>query len=215
MKKKIKLTFIFDRDNAWIFKYYNRFSSHLNKKYAYDHSWNYESVKDRDIVFILGYTKIISLKHLRNNKLNLVVHESSLPKGKGFSPIIWQVLEGKNAIPIQLIEASEKVDSGDVYLKDKIILDKSDLYDDIREKQGLATFKLIKKFLSLYPKNIKAKQQKGSETFYRKRLPTDNKINISSTFKEEFNKLRVSNNEEWPAYFTYKGCTYILKIMKK
>lgn len=215
MKKKIKLTFVFDRDNAWIFKYYNRFSSHLNKKYAYNHSWNYESVKDRDIVFILGYTKIISLKHLRKNKLNLVVHESSLPKGKGFSPIIWQVLEGKNAIPIQLIEASERVDSGDVYLKDKIILDKSDLYDDIREKQGLATFKLIKKFLSLYPKNIKVKQQKGSETFYRKRLPTDNKINISSTFKEEFNKLRVSNNEKWPAYFTYKGCTYILKIMKK
>jgi len=50
------------------------------------------------IVFILGYHKIIKKEYLKNNKYNIVVHESDLPKGKGWVPLFWQILEGKNEI---------------------------------------------------------------------------------------------------------------------
>ena len=54
------------------------------------------------------------LKKFRNN---LVVHASDLPNGKGWSPLTWQILDGKKKIHVSLIEADEKVDSGKIYKK--------------------------------------------------------------------------------------------------
>ena len=53
---------------------------------------------------------------------NDVVHPSKLPKGKGFSPLAWQILDGLNNIPVTLFEAVEKVDAGEIYLVDYIKL---------------------------------------------------------------------------------------------
>jgi len=46
--------------------------------------------------------------------MNLVVHESDLPRGKGFAPVKWQILDGKKEIPVCLLETTEQVDSGDI-----------------------------------------------------------------------------------------------------
>jgi methionyl-tRNA formyltransferase len=64
--------------------------------------------EDFEIVFILSYGKIIEKTYLVKHKHNIVVHGSDLPKGSGWSPIFWQILGGKNGIPIVLFEASEK-----------------------------------------------------------------------------------------------------------
>ena len=48
-----------------------------------------------DILFILGYTRFLSSNFLRKNSLNLVVHESDLPKGRGLAPVQWQLLKNK------------------------------------------------------------------------------------------------------------------------
>jgi methionyl-tRNA formyltransferase len=48
--------------------------------------------------------------------LNLVVHESDLPVGKGFAPIQWQLLEENNEIIISFLQAHGLVDSGDILL---------------------------------------------------------------------------------------------------
>ncbi len=41
--------------------------------------------------FFLGCSKIAGPDVLNRNKYNLVVHESALPKGKGFAPVAWQI----------------------------------------------------------------------------------------------------------------------------
>ena len=43
--------------------------------------------KNTDITAILSYYNIIPEKFLKHSKHNLVVHESDLPKGRGFSPL--------------------------------------------------------------------------------------------------------------------------------
>ena len=52
-------------------------------------------------MFVIGYTKILPKEFLEGNKLVLVIHESDLPKGKGFSPVQWQILEGKIKFQLQ------------------------------------------------------------------------------------------------------------------
>ena len=57
----------------------------------------------------------------------LVVHESELPKGHGWAPMTWQILEGKKQIPVTLLEAQNAVDSGQVYLREYIELKGTEL----------------------------------------------------------------------------------------
>ena len=47
---------------------------------------------DQGIVFILGQTEILNFIFLKSNKLNIFIHESLLPKGKGFSPTQYHAL---------------------------------------------------------------------------------------------------------------------------
>jgi len=163
---------------------------------------------------LLGNTKIINSKLLKNNKLNITVHESSLPKDKGFSPIQYQIIKNKNIINSCLIELDEKIDSGDILDSLKIYFTGNELYEEIRNIQSKKTFQLITKFLKKYP-NFKRKKQIGKSNYLKRRYPKDSEININKTIKENFNLLRISNNKEWPSFFRYRGNKYILKIYKK
>ena len=72
---------------------------------------------------------------------------------------------------------------------------------------------IISQFLTSYP-NISCSKQIGEETFYQKRTSADGELDISKTIQENFNLLRVGNNDAWPSFFYYKGVKYILKIFK-
>ena len=50
------------------------------------------------IAFYLSCTGITPRARLALNQWNIVVHTSDLPKFWGFSPLVWQILDGKNTI---------------------------------------------------------------------------------------------------------------------
>lgn len=208
-----KICFLFDTKNNWL---KNKIKKNFKNNYKYRFSFfeNFKTIKNYDVVFILGYTKILKTNFLKNNKLNLVIHESNLPKGKGFAPVQWQILDNKNKIPICIVEAKSKFDSGDIYLKKYFSIKSTDLYDQIRESQGKATINIIKDFLNYYPK-VKSKPQKGKSTYFKKREKKNSEISINKSLKSQFNNLRISNNQSWPSFFYFKGVKYILKIDKE
>ena len=210
----LKVSFLLDKNNNWFKKYYKSLIKKLpKKKISYNFYYNPKQIKNCDIVFIINYTKILSKKFLTQNKKNLVIHCSKLPYGKGFAPLQWQILKNKKKIFMSLIEASEKVDSGDVYLVEKLNFDGTELYDEIREKQALLMIKLIFKFIKYY-NVLKPIKQSGKTTFFRKRNQSDSKLNINLPVKKLFPLLRVVNNNHWPAFFYYKKIKYKIKIYK-
>jgi len=89
-----------------------------------------------DICFYLSYGKIVNKGILARFRSNLVVHESKLPKGRGWSPMTWQVLEGKNQIPVTLFEAAEEVDSGPIYKQSMLSFAGTELIDEMRASLG-------------------------------------------------------------------------------
>jgi methionyl-tRNA formyltransferase len=207
-----KVAFLFDRSNDWIAAYIPSKLYDLNG-YKFYEIYEEASAHGFDIVFLLGYTKIIKNETLKLNKKLLVVHESDLPKGRGFSPLQWQVLEGLNNIPICLLEVTSKVDAGNIYDKIILTLDGTELYDEIRYKQATATFELITNFLKKYPNNSSFPQF-GKESKYRRRTPIDSLLDVDKTLRDQFQLLRVCNNEGWPAFFELNGVKYTLKIYK-
>jgi len=209
----LNITFLLDKTNNWIEKYVKEFTLNNKNKFNFNISFNHNEVKKQDIVFILGYTKILDNNFLNVNKLNLVVHESALPYGKGFSPIQWQILEGKNEIIFTLFEAVENLDSGDIFLQKKVLFSGYELFDEIRKIQGMNTMELVKEFLDIYPE-IERKPQIGNETIFPKRKDEDDMLDINKTIKEQFNHLRIANNDEYPLWFEIDGNKYIVKIYK-
>jgi methionyl-tRNA formyltransferase len=173
-----------------------------------------EEMREGDFAFFLGCTKILSLEFLKRNKLNLVIHESDLPSGRGWSPMVWQILEGKNNIPIVLFEAREELDSGKVYLRDVIQLDGTELLPEIREKQGKKTVELVLRFLERWP-DIGPTDQIGCPTYYPRRTIDHDKIDVNKTIAENFDNLRIVDNHRYPAWFEYRGREYKLTISYK
>jgi methionyl-tRNA formyltransferase len=174
-------------------------------------SYDYEG--NSDVAFLLGCTTIAPSRFLSLNRKNLVVHESSLPQGRGFSPLTWQILEGKNSIPISLIEASEEVDAGKIVGSDIIEFEGHELNDELKAKQAAATLGLCLKYLS--SENVPdGTFQEGPASYYGRRYPRHSELDISKSIEAQFNHLRVVDNQRYPAFFEFQGYRYKLLIEK-
>ena len=153
------------------------------------------------------------MSHFRHN---LVVHESALPVGKGWSPLTWKLLEGKNKIPVTLIEADDQVDSGDIYLQQEIYFEGHELVHELRQKQARATIELCRRFVKEYPVILEQRRkQTGQETFYPRRWPKDSRLDPDKNLREQFNLLRVVDNDRYPAFFELNDQKYLIKILKE
>lgn len=215
MSLKYKVGFLFDRDNDWIYRELGGLTwlaEHL-PRYDFVEAFNEKDITGLDVLFILGYTKIIPADILASNGLNLVIHESALPLGRGFSPVQWQILEGATEIPVCMIEAAHPADSGDIFEKTTIELDGQELLPEIRIAQANATKKLVTALLKSFP-NYSKSPQEGQATYYRRRSREDDRLDPDKTIKEQFNQLRIADNDLYPAFFEINGSRYMVRITR-
>jgi len=195
--------------NQWFESYAEELSLDLGASLFRSH----EDIKDElDVLFLLSYHKLVPKSILNKNRYNLVVHESDLPKGKGWAPLFWQVLEGQDVIKFSLFEATSEVDAGKIYLQDQLRLTGFELNGELRDKQGKLTCKMCKSFISKINLSPTGIAQEGDESFYRKRTPEDSQLDINKTIAEQFNLLRIVDNDSYPAFFEIDGHRYFLKI---
>jgi methionyl-tRNA formyltransferase len=175
-----------------------------------------ETVAPSDILFILGFWNIVPPGILTRNRTNVVVHESALPQGRGWSPVTWQVIEGAKVISLTLFEAVEKVDSGKIYLRSQVKLQGNELLPEIHSKVAGAMRRLCEEFIQRYPAILeKGIEQRGKVSYYPRRKPVDSRLDPKKSIAQQFDLLRTVDNEAYPAYFTLRGSTYLLKIEKK
>ncbi|MDZ4855244.1 MAG: UDP-2,4-diacetamido-2,4,6-trideoxy-beta-L-altropyranose hydrolase [Nitrospirota bacterium] len=168
-----------------------------------------------DFCFYLSCGQIVPVSILSQYRHNLVVHESDLPKGKGWSPLSWQILEGRNKISVTLFEAAKKVDSGRIYAQESLEFEGHELIEELRVAQARATRNLCKRFVSEYPAILaKAREQVGEESLYPRRKLADSKLNASQSIVDQFALLRIVDNERYPAFFENDGYEYVIAIRK-
>jgi len=166
-----------------------------------------------DFCFCLSFSQIVPGAVRNRYKHTLVVHESDLPQGRGWAPMTWQILEGKTRIPVTLIEAVDAVDAGPIYLQEWIELSGTELSAEWRTAQGLATLRLCLQWVRTFPDVVRtARTQVGKGSVYRRRRPEDSRLDPNKTLADQFNLLRVVDNESYPAYFEMYGRRYWLKI---
>lgn len=168
-----------------------------------------------ELAFLLSCSELIPEADLKRNRHNLVVHASRLPEGKGWSPMTWQILEGKSHFPVTLFEAVASADAGPIYLQKEMQFDGTELVDDLRHIVGNAIVDLCVTFVEQYPEVLEGAQpQTGEESFYPRRHPEDSRLDLDKTIREQWNLLRVVDNERYPAFFEWKGCRYRLAVTR-
>lgn len=208
----MKITILTDNPNSWIIPYVEQLKKKISN-HSIIHIYSIDDIVGGDIMLILSCEKLLKSEHLKLHKSNVVVHPSKLPQGKGWSPLAWQVLEGCNNIPVSLFEAEEAVDAGSVYIVEYIMLEGHELNEEIKRKQGELTIKMVIKYIDEFD-TIIGIPQSGEETFYPRRRQKENELDSNKTIVEQFNLLRVVDNERYPAHFYINKKKYILKIYK-
>lgn len=168
-----------------------------------------------DILFLISCHEIIKEPDRRKFTHTLVIHASDLPKGKGWSPHIWEIINGKTEITITLLEAADKLDSGDVWKKIRIPIPKHYLYDEINNLIFDTELLLMNYALDNY-KNIKPLVQSvnAKSTYYKLRTPQDSQIDPERSIAEQFDNIRVCDFERFPAFFILHDHKYTIKLEK-
>lgn len=198
--------------NSWFESHATFFVDELRKKgFQSSLSYSHENVEEGSISIYLSYMRIVPEPFISRTYQSLVVHASNLPHGKGFSPWVWQILEGKNDIPLCLFKMEAGLDEGDIFKRHTLHLVGDELIDQIRLLLAHSIWEMILSHLTSR-EEPESFPQEGDSTFYRRRTKEDSVIDIQRSILEQFNILRVVDNEQYPAHFYYLGKKYILKV---
>lgn len=162
-----------------------------------------------EILFLVSCTEFIKKEVRDRYKRVLVIHESDLPQGRGWSPLAWQVLNGAKEITVSIIEASEKIDEGRVLCKKSVSLDGGELYDEIHSK----TFEVKKQLIDYALEHDETKDQVGIPTYFKRRTPEMSQVDPYKTIASQFNLLRICE-PRFPAFFFMNGNKYEVTVRK-
>ncbi len=214
MKKNLIITILTDKNS-----YMNTFNKKLKQqlkelKHEVRLINKKEELRNGDILFLFSCFELIENQYLSLHKYNIVIHESDLPQGKGWSPASWQILEGQRKIVLTAFEATLSVDSGDIYYKDFVQLEGSELAPQWR---GKIAFKKMEMCLNIVQDFhiLKSSPQVGTESFYAKRCKNSSKLDVNKSILDQFPLLQIVDNDLYPAFFELHGKKYILKIYEE
>ncbi len=168
-----------------------------------------------DILFLISCGDLIGTEIRDKYRASLVIHASNLPAGRGWSPHIWQILEGCNEIVVTLLEVEDKIDSGRIWKKEVVSLKGNELYNEINDVLFQVELKLMDFALINIDRVKPIEQTEEASTYYPKRTPEDSRLDPSKSIVEQFDLLRVSDPDRYPAFFDLHGCRYEIQLTKK
>lgn len=210
----LNITLLCSDINHPVFTYLQKWSDKSGHLYNIQLVSTTADIKDKKgILFLISCSEFIK-KEIRDSfDFTLVLHASDLPSGRGWSPHIWDIINGKSEIVLSLLNAGSGIDSGDIWKKIRIPLDGTELYDQINHKLFTAEIELIDWFCQNHH-SAKPVPQQGDVDYYQKRKPEDSQLDPKKSILEQFNLLRVCDPERFPAYFIVNGQRYNIKITK-
>jgi methionyl-tRNA formyltransferase len=95
-------------------------------------------------------------------------------------------------------------------------LNGTELVDEWHQLQAEATINLCLQWIDNYQDLINsAHPQTGEASHYHRRRPADSRLNPDRPLAEQFELLRVVDNNRYPAFFEWRGRCYEVEIRHK
>ena len=166
-----------------------------------------------DIVFGSGVYDLVSEKYLELPTYGIVFfHETPLPEGKGNAPLQWTVENKKLNITVTAFKAVKAIDAGAIICQFNVPIYKTDTLSvlEIKRRQGIqGCLKIILEEMdSGY---LLMRDQSGRDSYNPKRTIDDSELDCNKPLIELWDKIRVCDNEKFPAFFRINNKKIILK----
>lgn len=161
-----------------------------------------------DIAFAIGWRYLITEAAYRIPSLGtLIIHDSLLPKYRGFAPMNWAIINGESKTGVTLFHIADGVDSGPIVDQLATEISLKDTAKTVDERIITLYEEIIVKNLPAFQAgNVKSIQQDETKASYCcKRTPEDGEINWQNTAMQIYNLIRGLTHPFPGAYTTLNG----------
>lgn len=172
-----------------------------------------------ELSIVVSFGKIIPKDIINLHKIGMLnIHFSLLPKYRGAAPIQWTLLNGEKETGVTIFWLDEKLDTGDMFIQNKINVYEKDDYYSLSEKLVNLGVKLLQQVIEEIQKGSIVRIKQQGEPSY---APTIKKFQAQicwdSPAEEIHNKVRAFVH--WPKatsklFLSTSGETINIKILQ-
>lgn len=103
---------------------------------------------DLDIIFVIGWSQILSSEALAAAKIGVVgAHASLLPHNRGSAPINWAIIKGERQTGNTLMWLNEGVDTGEIIDQEAFGISPYDTCDTLYDQVAATNLRMISRFV--------------------------------------------------------------------
>jgi methionyl-tRNA formyltransferase len=161
-----------------------------------------------DLMFAVSWRYMIPASVYQKPRLGtFVLHDSMLPKYRGFSPTVWSIINGEDHTGVTLFEIADGVDEGDIIAQKPVPIGPDATIAAVMEQ-------VTQTYLDLLAQNLdgllsgtapRYPQDHSQATYTSKRLPEDNQIDWTGSTERAFNLIRATSTPYSGAYTYLDG----------
>ncbi|MGJ6124575.1 methionyl-tRNA formyltransferase [Mycolicibacterium sp. Y3] len=137
----------------------------------------------------------------------LNLHDSLLPKGTGFSPVLWSLISGESQIGLTIHRMDENLDTGDILVQHALPIGPKDTGTELVER-GIALIPgALKEALDALQSGTPQwrPQNKAERTYFHKRSERDSLLDWNWPAEVLERLVRALSEPYPPAYTFYRG----------
>ena len=169
---------------------------------------------EADIMVVIAFGQILPKEILEMTPYGCVnVHASLLPKYRGAAPIQWAVINGEKVTGVTTMQMDEGLDTGDMLLKEEVILDEEETGGSLHDKLAEAGARLCVRTLKALEDGSAVREKQGESPTEYARMLTKELGSIDWTQDALSIERLVRGLNPWPSAFTHIG-TKTLKIWR-
>jgi methionyl-tRNA formyltransferase len=185
----------------------NRIETSQPEKLSKDLFLNWLNDLKPDLIVTVAFGRILSRQLLENPPLGCInLHASYLPAYRGAAPIHRAVIEGAEFSGVSIIDLTEELDGGDVYMQEKVIIGPDDTAGILHDRLAVRGASLLLKTINALADGsaVKTPQISALATFAPPLSPVDEVLDWNLSAVELHNRIRGLS--PWPgAYTTFRG----------
>lgn len=137
----------------------------------------------------------------------LNLHDSLLPKGTGFSPVLWSLISGESQIGLTIHRMDENLDTGDILVQHALPIGPRDTGTELVERGIDLIPGALKEALTALESGTAEwrPQNKAERTYFHKRSERDSLIDWNWPAEVLERLVRALSEPYPPAYTFYRG----------
>ena len=158
-----------------------------------------------DLCIVMGWYYLIDSSIIKNVRGGFIgIHNSLLPRYRGFSPVVWAIINGEKETGFSVFSFDEGMDTGQLWYQGRVTIEDKDYINTVLEKinQKILIF-FQENYLDLLDEKLCPYEQKAiSATYGSRRTAEDGKIKWNQPAKNIYNFIRAQS-KPYPGAFSF------------